>query len=264
MHGWAMATAFAEPPTSMPLYRVDSREFEASEADIRAVCDSAGMTLWRQFHDYEIEPFVVTRGREGPILLFKRNDQKEIVLKLDTGKTFWSQYGYQFSHEFCHMLCGFREGDASNKWFEETLCETASLFTLREMARTWKEQPPYKHWSDYRDHLREYADNVIRNRKELAAIHRQGLPTFYRQHEAALRKKPTERELNGAMAVVLLHFFEEDPQRWEAIRWLNAELPPPDEPFSDYLARWQAAVPERHREVVEKIGALYGLEGLRP
>lgn len=249
----------AEPPVMMPAYRVDAGEFEASEADIRAVCDSAGMTLWRQFPDYTLEPFVVTRGRSGPIVLYRRNDRKEIVLKLDTGKTYWSQYAYQFAHEFCHILCGYRDGDASNKWFEETLCETASLYAMREMARSWKENPPYKHWTDYRDALRNYADDVLRKRKEIAELQRLGLPAFYREHEAELRKTSTDRELNGTMATVLLRLFEEEPGRWEAVRWLNAEAAPKDEPFAAYLARWRAAVPERHRDFVDEVRKSFGV-----
>lgn len=250
----------AEPPTKMPTYRVDAGDFEASEADIRAVCDSAGMTLWRQFPDYTLEPFVVTRGRSGPIVLYRRNDRKEIVLKLDTGKTYWSQYAYQFAHEFCHILCGYRDVDASNKWFEETLCETASLYAMREMARAWKENPPYKHWTDYRDALRNYADDVLRKRAEIAELQRLGLPAFYRMHEAELRKTSTDRELNGTMAVVLLRLFEEEPGRWEAVRWLNAEAAPKDEPFAAYLARWRAAVPERHRDFVDEVRKSFGVE----
>lgn len=256
----AVAPAYAaEPPVKMPAYRIDAGDFEASEADIRAVCDSAGMTLWRQFPDYPLEPFVVTRGRSGPIVLYQRNDRKEIVLKLDTGKTYWSQYAYQFAHEFCHILCGYRDGDASNKWFEETLCETASLYAMREMARTWKEKPPYKHWADYRDALRNYADDVVRKRKEIAELQRLGLPDFYRRHEAELRKTSTNRELNGTMATVLLRLFEEEPGRWEAVRWLNVEAAPKDEPFAAYLARWRAAVPERHRGFVDEVRKSFGL-----
>ncbi|MGA2501847.1 MAG: hypothetical protein ABSH20_29245, partial [Tepidisphaeraceae bacterium] len=99
---------------AMPAFRVETEGFGASEADIRAILTSAGRELWRHFSDYKIEPIVVTRGHEGPITLFKRNDRGEIVVRLDTEKTFWSQYSYQFAHEFCHILCGYREGYQGN------------------------------------------------------------------------------------------------------------------------------------------------------
>lgn len=245
---------------TVPLYRIDTTDFGASEDDIRAVCDSTAKQLWRHFPDYDLEPFVVTRGKSGPIVLFQRNDAKEIVLRLDTSDTFWSQYAYQFGHEFCHILAGFKAGDPGNLWFEETLCEMASLYVLRGMARDWKDHPPYKNWAGYRDSLREYADDVILKRKQVREINTLGLAAFQRQHDAELRKDPTNRELNGAMAVVLLPLFEEQPKHWEAIRWLNDKPRPADESFASYLTRWHGAVPEKHRAFVQGIGTMYGVD----
>ncbi len=205
-----------------PVFRVETDGFGASEADIRAVLDSAGRELWQFFPGYKIEPIVVTRGRSGPITLFRRNDRGEIVVRLDTEKTFWSQYAYQFGHELCHILCGYREGYEGNKWFEETLCETASLYVMRGMARKWKTSPPYPNWKDYRDSLRDYTDDILRKRDTAYEIYAKGLPEFYRAHKATLEKEPCTRELNGAMSLVFLQLFEERPERWEAVRWLNS------------------------------------------
>lgn len=248
-----------QPPTKMPRYRIDPRDFEAGEADIRAVCNSAGMQLWRYFPDYELEPLLVRHGGQGPISLFERNGEKEIVIQLDVEGTYWSQFAYQFAHEFCHVLCGFREQGRSNLWFEETLCETASLFALRGMAREWKESPPYPNWAGYRDSLRDYADDIMRGRKHLAAIERHGLAALLNTHAAELRQNPTQRELTGAMAIVLLNLLEREPTHWEAVRWLNATPAPKSEAFPAYLARWQNAVPERRQAFVVEIAKLYGV-----
>ncbi|WP_254508860.1 hypothetical protein [Anatilimnocola floriformis] len=251
---------FADEPAkkSLPIYRVDASDFEASEADIRAVCDSAAKQLWRHFPEYDLEPFVVTRGKSGPIVLYQRNDMREIVLKLDTSNTFWSQYAYQFGHEFCHILCRYRPSDGKNLWFEETLCETASLYVLRSMARDWKKSPPYRNWTDYRDSLRDYADDQIRKREHVREIHASGLAAFYRSHAEELRKNATNRELNGAMAVVLLARLEEKPEHWEAVRWLNETAAPKDEALTAYLARWYAAAPEKHQPFIRDVAELFG------
>jgi hypothetical protein len=243
---------------AIPLYRIDASDFGASETDIRAVCDSAAKQLWRHFPEYDLEPFVVTRGKSGPIVLYQRNDAKEIVVRLDTSNTFWSQYAYQFGHEFCHILCRYRPSDGKNLWFEETLCETASLYVLRGMARDWKKEPPYRNWADYRDSLRDYADDVIRKRANVQQIYAGGMPAFYEKYTADLRKEPTNRELNGAMAVVLLAMFEEKPERWEAIRWLNQPPAAKDETFAAYLSRWHAAAPEKHQPFIAEVAKLYG------
>ncbi len=252
----AQKPTFANP--QMPPIRIDTNGFEASESDIRAIVTSAGRELWRYFPDYQIEPVVVTRGREGPISLYGRNANKEIVMRLDTSKTFWSQYAYQFSHEFCHVLCGYDNDDRANLWFEETLCETASLFTMRAMAKSWKSDPPYSNWKDYRDALRNYVDDIMRKRTKVREIYTTGLASFYQKHQATLKKNPTQRDLNGAMAIVLLHMFEEEPARWEAIRWLNSAPSPAGETFKQYLQKWHTAVPKRHQPFVKKIADLYG------
>jgi len=244
----------------MPAYRIEAEGFKASEADIRAVCDSAGRELWRHFSDYPIEPMVVTRGHNDPTVLFRRNDRGEIVMRLNTGGTYWCQYAYQFAHEFCHVLCGFDEDYQGNKWFEETLCETASLYAIRAMARAWEKDPPYPNWRDFRDSLRRYADNVIAQRSDVYEIYEKGLGGFYRAHQKELEANPCLRRLNGAMALVFLRLFEEEPSRWEAVRWLNAAPSKPGETFRAYLQNWHNAVPQRHKAFVEKVARLYSVD----
>jgi hypothetical protein len=193
-------------------------------------------------------------------VLFNRNDRDEIVMRLDTRSTFWSQYAYQFAHEFCHVLCGYDEDYAGNKWFEETLCETASLYAMRAMAKSWKNDPPYSNWKDYRHSLHHYVDDVIAKRKLVLDIYKKGLGEFYRDHREVLEKDAGRRDLNGPMSLVFLRLFEEEPGRWEAVRWLNHEPSPPGETFQEYLQKWHDAVPDRHKPFVAQVADLYGIE----
>ena len=252
------ARAEAPAPIALPTLRIDSEGFGDSEADIRAVLESAGRELWRHFPDHRLEPLVVVRGTDGPITLFERSDRREIVIRLDTGARLWCQYAYQYAHEFCHVLCGSRPGDRSNLWFEETLCETASLYAIRGMARTWRTDPPYPNWRNYHDALRDYADDAIRRWPHVEDIVGVGLPAFYARHEERLRANPVDRDLNGSIAVVLLRLFEERPEHWEAVRWLNDRKTDAPRPFATYLADWHESVPERHRPFVARIARLCG------
>ncbi len=77
---------------------------------------------------------LVSKGAHGPIVLFKKGENGEHLIKLATEKLHWAQYAYQFSHEICHVLCGYENDHQGNLWFEETLCETASLYCLRRMS----------------------------------------------------------------------------------------------------------------------------------
>lgn len=244
-----------------PVYRIEADGFETSESDLRPLLDSVCRELWPHFPDYSIEPMVIVRSRSGPIVLHRRNDRGELVVKLDTGKTFWAQYSYQFAHEFCHVLCGVAKqgGERPQLWFEETLCETASLYALRSMSRSWKKSPPFSNWADFRDALRDYADNVEKERHTKYELYAVGLPAFYLKHRATLEANPTSRDLNGAMSLVLLPLFEEQPQSWESIRWLNAVPAEKDDSFETCLRKWHAAVPDKHKPFVNRISTLYGM-----
>ena len=242
----------------LPSYRVEAAGFKSAELDIKAVCDSAAGELWRHLKPYKLDAFVVKRGNNGPFFSFVKNSRGELEILLDTGKTYWSQYAYQFSHEFLHLLCGSAARDPRNLWFEETLAETSSLFVMRAMARSWKKKPPYPHWADYRDSLRQYVDNIVVGRALVSEINRDGLGSFYRKRSEELEKNCCAREVNGAMAVVLLRYFEEKPGRWEAVRWLNGSKSRKGQTFRQYLRTWLDAAPERHKAFIRKLAGLYG------
>lgn len=247
----------AAEPAPHPI-RIVADGFEASEKDIAKVCLSAAAELQKWAPGLPFENVVVVKGDKGPITLFQRNDRKEIVVRLDTRKTFWSQYAYQFAHELGHIHCGFRDGPRENLWFEESVCETASVFCLRAMAMNWKTAPPYPNWASFAPSLQGYADNVVEKRTYKAEAEQKGLPKFYRDHEAEFRANPTDRELNGAVALFLLKYLEEKPTRWAAFRWLNATARPKNESFKDYLKRWEQNTPAEHKDSVRGIQKLFG------
>lgn len=233
----------------------------AGVPEVEAVLKSAAGILWKYFPGLKREAFVVVRGREGPIVHYQRNVAGEIVMKLDTEDYLWCQYVYQFSHEFCHILCAF-DDDAwkRNNWFEETMCETASLFVLRRIGDAWTDGPPYPNWRGYAPEFRRYAQSVMDSRSQVGDGH---LADFYRKHRNNLEKTPRDRSLNGAMAVSLLPLMEGSPESWEAVAWLNSFPSPEGETFTDYLRKWHGAVPLKHRAFVEEIMRRFGIEPTR-
>ena len=61
------------------------------------------------------------------------------------------------------------------------------------------------------------------------------------------------------MALVLLRLFEEKPERWEAVRWLNGPKQGKGQPFEKYLRNWCDAAPDRHKAFIRKLAGLYGI-----
>lgn len=238
---------------------VNPKKFNASRADIAAVCRSAGYQLLVNMTEVPEFTVNISRGQHGPIALFQRGANGEYLVQLATEKTFWAQYAYQFSHEICHILCGYENDYRGNLWFEETLCETASLYCLKAMSHEWRTSPPYGNWRSYSSALSDYADNIRKGRDDYLQILRTGLPAYYRKHADHLARNPTDRKKNGAIALVILSLLERNPDHWNSIRWLNSSPSPEGETFLDYLTKWHGAVPEQHTSFVDSVASLFGL-----
>ena len=59
------------------------------------------------------------------------------------------------------------------------------------------------------------------------------------------------------MAVVIVKLFEENPEHWESVRWLNSKASPEGQSFERYLGQWHQAVHQRHQKFVQQIADLY-------
>lgn len=201
---------------------------------------------------------VVVRSRPeagSPRVLYRRTRDEDYIVELTAQGNHWAQYAYQFSHEFCHILTDYdRLHESANKWFHETLCETASLFAVSRSAETWRTRPPYPNWASYSSSLAKYADDVIKKpaRRLPAGM---DVRTWITEHEPSLRADPAQRDLNGVIANQLLPLFQREPTGWEAVR----HLPNSDSNFWEYLAEWEKSAPGRSAEFVA--GLRSALEG---
>jgi len=159
----------------------------------------------------------------------RRAAGNRIAIGLTARDNHWAQYSFQFAHECCHALINYsnderglaRDRRYANLWLEESLCETASLFTLRALSRSWLIAPPYGVWRDYASWFAAYA-------QERLALPEHHLPAgtsfavWFRANEPALRKGPTERDRNTIVAAQLLPIFEREPRGWEALAFSAA------------------------------------------
>ena len=229
--------------------------WEAAAPDVEKVLRSSADALWVYFPERQLRPILVD-PKGGPIVLFGRGPNGEYRVRLNTGKTYWAQYAFQFAHEFCHILCDYKADDESNKWFEESVCETASLFALRRMSQTWRAAPPYPNWKDFAPHLASYAAERMREVRLPADL---TLAAWYHQNEAELRKNPCLRDKNRVVAGELLPLFEKAPEHWESVAWLNAVTPGKPRSLEQYLADWHERCPPRHKAFVRQIAERFGI-----
>ena len=214
--------------------------------------------------DASLPPIRVRHRFGGPTIDYNRDLDGWVVVHLSARDDRWYQYVYQFAHEYCHLLSHFdrkqRGGEIlrDHQWFEESLCETASLYALRQSAAKWCESADDPQLREAAPQLAQYV------RQQLAEPHRRLDPgtdfaTWYSRNQQVLRNEPYLRELNDLVATQLLPLFERNPKRWAALAYLNPEKPVPGQPFSDFLTAWSAASPAEIKPLVAEIQALFGL-----
>lgn len=254
------ARARAEGPTIAIRLADEAGWGDAVPADVRAVLDSVSGSLVPLVPD--AGPIALeVHARGGPIALFERAPDGAVRVHLDTGGRLWSQYAYQFAHELCHVLCRFDRDDTGNRWFEESLCEMASLFVLRRMAASWRQAPPYPTWRGYAESLDAYATRLL---DEARLPEGMTLADWYARHRDELPARPTDRKNAAIVAVSLLPIFEERPARWGAIRWLNSSSPAAPRSFEAHLADWRGQVPTDRFDTIERIAEVFGVDKAVP
>ncbi|MDP6636173.1 MAG: hypothetical protein QGG42_14840 [Phycisphaerae bacterium] len=224
---------------------------DAGTADIHRVLKSAAGELWRSFPDRRLHPIIVQRGRRAPITLYRRGPKGEYLIKVTTKGRYWCQFAYQFAHEFCHVLANYsHKTPVANKWFEESLCEMASIYSMRRMAITWKTSPPHSHWRSYAADIQAYVDDLQGPEDKLPKG--KTLAAWYKENRTALRRAPCLRDKNRIVANSLIGLFEASPEHWPAIGYLNSGKPVSDS-LQGHLANWYRQTPARHRKIVGDI-----------
>ncbi|HVR86718.1 MAG TPA: hypothetical protein VMU54_20505 [Planctomycetota bacterium] len=251
------AGAAAQEPPQHPLeIRVAAEGWgDAHPDDIRKVLESAGNALLGRLPDLKLPPIEVSRSRTGPITLFQRGPGGEIRVRLDVDGRHWAQFSFQFGHEICHVVCGCVDYANPDLWFEESVCETASLYVLGRMAEDWKLRPPYATWKDYAPALQKYRDERLAQGKLPEGT---SLEEWYRKKKASLREDPHQRPLNLVAASALLPIFEASPEHWGALPFLNAVRGDGTRSFPRYLGDWSRSAPEKHRAFIATLAMRFG------
>jgi hypothetical protein len=226
---------------------------DARVIDLQKILNSVTEILDSYFDGTINENLLVEHNSSiGPIVLFDRGPNNEYQVKLSTKGLVWDQHSYQFSHEYCHIRTNYIKGNQKNKWFEETICELASLFTLRRMTEIWKVNPPYSNWKEYASNLFTYAENRINDDKHKLPI---GLDfqSWFEINLAGLEKDQYIRESNTLIAIELLNLFEGNTQLWAAMKYYNTWNILESDDINSNFAKWLAVLPYELKPCVKKL-----------
>lgn len=200
-------------------------------------------------------PILVRRTRGNPVALYDRGPNGEYLVRLHASGDRWPLYVYEFAHELCHVLSNHdQHGKVKrhNQWFEETLCETASLYALRRVAGAWELAAPSPVWAKRAPRLRAFYDRLM-------AEETRRLPdgtTFAAwmvENERSLRANPYLRAKNDLVATRLLPLFESDPKRWRSLAYMNLDRSDPTAALPAFLANWNDKAPAEYRGFIGEV-----------
>ena len=235
----------------------------ADRQDVENLLISVARELWAYFPERSLKPIIVTPTERHPVAGYAKGPDGEYLVYLSAKGRHWSQYAYQFAHEFAHILSNYERLGRSlvrrNQWFDESLCETASLFTLRRLGASWLkgESVPYPHWRPYGAALQTYVKDLLAQTHR-APPSKSAFAEWYRNNAGSLEQNPYLRERDEVVAGKLLPLFEEYPEAWSTIGYLNLEESDATGSFQQYLGNWYRNTPERLRPFVVKIIELFG------
>ena len=263
----ALATAPTLRPTTIEI-QVKHGDWGAARArDIEMVLASVADVLQPYFPQHAADRIQVRSSTQGPRVLLEKSSDGGYLVLLNVQDTRWDQFAYQFSHELCHVFTNFERREIGHgeiardhQWFEETLCETVSIFTLKQVASSWERSPPYPQWKNYAPAFREYAEQLLSENHRRLPLNK-SIDEWYRENQEELKSNPYLREKNELLASSLLPLLENTPGSLQAIGFLNLDKLSFDKSFEAYLESWYSCCPEENREFVGQIITL--LEGRR-
>lgn len=236
----------------------------AKAPDIETVLRSVAGVLLPYFPGHESDRIQVAFSTQGPQVLLEQSSEGSHRVLLDVRDTRWDQFAYQFSHELCHIFSNYGQraldGGAvarDHQWFEETLCETVSLFTLDRLSASWERSPPHPRWKAYAPAFREYANRLLsQGHRRLPA--NGTIAAWYEANRGELETHPYLRERNELLASALLPLFQNTPGSFASIAFLNRERPASSGSFKAYLEAWYSCCPPEHRDFVGRLISLLG------
>jgi hypothetical protein len=199
-------------------------------------------------------------GTVGPQTRYGGNAVSGYDVDLTVGNDDWCNHLYQFSHEACHILAQCQNSQPCNQWFEESLCEVASLFIIKEISAMGSQGPCANLWikpmTPYWQCLNEYVNQLINApARKYTGVK---MDQWFLQNESVLRHDPYCRCLQWIVANKLFPMFLSNSSNLAAIEFLNSNpCSTGNDSFLQYLDNWKIASPPSYHLLIDDIKKLF-------
>ena len=114
----------------------------------------------------------------------------------------------------------------NHQWFEEAMCEVASLYTLKALSgRLAACRAQRRNWLPRRRGCAEIAQRFQRESHRRLPPGRDARELVPRHAAGSCAAVAYDRDRNEIVANLMLPLFEENPELWGAIGFLNLDAP---------------------------------------
>jgi len=263
--GLSAAASDQYPPPHRIVVQVERGTWgRARPGDIETVLTSVADVLAPSFPRHASDRIVVEYSGQGPRVLFERSADGAYRVFLNVQDARWDQFAYQFSHELCHIFANFEHRETAagsvardSQWFEETVCEAVSIYTLKQVALSWQRSPPHPRWDNYAPVFRDYAQR-LQDEPHRRLSSNETIAEWYSLNRQRLETDPYLRQENEFLASRLLPWLENTPGSLRAIGYLNLEEASIQGNFGSFLKSWYGDCPGQYRAFIGQVIALFG------
>ena len=93
-----------------------------------------------------------------------------IEIRITADDDRWCQVIYQLSHEMCHYAMRYNKTDKNYvlKWFEETICEAFSIYSLNYFSEHWTECHLGNVNPGYTNSIRNYVADIVSEKASIS------------------------------------------------------------------------------------------------
>ncbi len=165
------------------------------------------------------------------------------IIYLSARENYWSKYVYQFAHEYCHYLIdGPLDGELETTfWFEESICELASMYLLLKVTKRWESWNPIMipgvPLNSKEDALMRLKGFAPRNNPYLKDLLNMNpsidvpLSEWLDKNMEVLSEREHHRDMYNQIACALFGLFIDYPDLWKMIPFLRR---PSKEEYTDF------------------------------
>jgi hypothetical protein len=249
----------SEPAEKVVFKLINNAAWKSNTDDVKKLLYTTADELVCFYPDRKF-PVIEVGPNGGPITYFDRGAKGEIRVRLDVEGSYWNQLVYQFAHEMGHIVCDYKSHEHKNKWFEESVCETASIYVLRKVADKWKTSPAIKGAESYAKNYLSYAQRRIDSGKlpegkTFADWLKENMETL------AIKNGDARAQQTIIASNAMLKHFERDPKNmWAAMAYLNTEKLTKIHTFEAYLTAWHRNCPDALKSNVKQLAAEFQVE----